>query len=156
MPQSAEMAKNREFAIWELQDAARLRSLIKAHLEEHKITQSEFTAMCGWSQGMIHQYAKPERAMGIEIAAKFANALGVKIDAISPTIAEQVRELSACINHGDGYTPKTREGELSARMIDSMESKQRGKAVKIVTTIAEPEENGENYSDISSKTSATK
>lgn len=144
MPQSAAMAKNREFEQWELQDAARLRALIKAHLEAHKITQLEFTALCGWSQGMIHQYTKPERAMGIEIAAKFANALGVNIDTISPTIADQIRELSSRINHGGSYTPKTREAELSARVIDSMEPKQRGKAVKIVNTIAEPEEINRN------------
>lgn len=157
MPQSALMAKNREFALWELEDAARLRALIKAYLEKNKITQADFMDSCGWSQSNYYQITKPERPLGIEAAAKLAEKLGVKIDDISPTIAEQIRGLSAFINHGEGYHPKTREGELSARLVDSMNSpKQRDKAVKIVTTIAEPEENGENYSDISSKTSATK
>lgn len=143
MSQSSEMAKNREFDLWELQDAARLRSLIKAYLDKHKTTQAEFMADCGWSQSMYYQMTKPERPLGIEAAAKLAEKLGVKIDEISPTIASQIRELSSFINHGEGYQPRSREAETAARIVDSMESpKQRDKAVKIVATIAEPEWSG--------------
>lgn len=143
MPHSAEMAKNREFEDWEIGDAARLKSLIDIYLDNHKITQSEFTARCGWSQGMIYQYTKPERALGLDTVAKFANALSVKIDEISPVLAEQIRELSQLTGNGIRYSPKSKEAEMAARIVDSMEStKQRDKAVKIVATIAEPEGNG--------------
>lgn len=99
MLQSVCMAKKREFEAWELQDAKRLKLLINRHLEKNKITQAEFAAQCGWTQGMIYQYTSPERALGLENVAIFAGALDVSIDAISPTLAKKIRDLHEMVEH---------------------------------------------------------
>jgi hypothetical protein len=142
MLESAHMVKKREFEEWELQDAARLRELINAHLESQKITQAEFSANCGWSQGVIYQYTKPERALGLENVVIFARTLNVAVDQISLTLANRIRELNSFVIHENGYMPKSKEAEIAARIVDGMGSPtQRDKAVKIVTTIAEPDGN---------------
>lgn len=94
MINSYSMAK-REFNDQEMEDARRLKALIDNYISDRESTQSEFAARCGWSQGVVYQYTKPERALGIETTAVFANALNVKIDQISPKIADQIRKLNS-------------------------------------------------------------
>jgi hypothetical protein len=58
------------------------------------MSQAEFGATTGiGTQGMVHQYLAGLTPLNLSAAGKFAAGLGVLIDEISPTLADQVREL---------------------------------------------------------------
>jgi hypothetical protein len=81
---------------WQLEDAKRLRTLWddKKEASEGALSQAEFGAQ--WSigsQGMVHQYLAGLAPLNHAAVGKFARGLGVLIDDISPTLADQIREL---------------------------------------------------------------
>lgn len=79
---------------WQLEDAQRLRALWDAHQDRTGTSQAAFGADARiGTQGMVHQYITGLTPLNLAAAGKFAKAFGVEIDEISPTLADQVREL---------------------------------------------------------------
>lgn len=127
---------------WQIDDAARLKQIFERSGFTQEAFGSEFEI---GNQAMVGQYLNAKRPLNLAAAGKFANGLKVSIDQISPTLAAQIRELSSLVapTSTTSYKPKSKRGETAARIIDSMSSiSQQDKAIKIVTTLAEPEGNG--------------
>lgn len=79
---------------WQIDDAQRLRTLWENHKEATGISQTEFGAEAGiGTQGMVHQYVNGVTPLNLSAVGKFAKAFRVRIDDISPILADQVREL---------------------------------------------------------------
>ena len=126
---------------WQIEDAKRLKLIF----EVSGFTQEEFgNEFEIGNQSMVGQYLNAKRPLSLTSVGKFANGLKVAIDQISPTLAEQIRKLSTMIESSTemGYKPKSKRGEVAAQIVDSMPESQQDKAIKIVTTLAEPEGNG--------------
>ncbi|MCU1282329.1 MAG: putative prophage repressor protein [bacterium] len=82
----------------ELADAARLREIFERRKKESGHSQEGFgeTHNIG-TQGMVWQYLNGSSKLNVIKAAKFANALRVKIDDFSPTLAAIGREIAAAV-----------------------------------------------------------
>jgi len=125
---------------WQIDDATRLKQIF----ERSEYTQEAFGIEYNiGNQAMVGQYLNAKRPLNLAAVGKFANGLKVNIDAISPTLAAQILELSSLIAHDTDYKPTSKRGEAAARIVDAMQSvSQQDKAIKIVATLAEPEGNG--------------
>jgi hypothetical protein len=76
---------------WQIEDAKRLSDLWE---RKKKTSQAEFGASTGiGTQGMVHQYLSGTTPLNLAAVGKFAAGLEVQIDDISPTLADQVRDL---------------------------------------------------------------
>lgn len=98
---------------WQIDDAKRLERLWDEHKPEG-MTQERFGVEYGMgTQGNVNLYLKGKVALNLRAAGQFAKVLNVKIDEISPTLADQVRELYECCdplrNRDYGVSPETRE-----------------------------------------------
>lgn len=98
---------------WQVEDAKRLESLWDARKPEG-MTQEKFGVEYEMgTQGNVSQYLKGKAALNLRAVGKFAKVLNVKIDEISPTLADQVRELYANCdpirNRDYGVSPETKE-----------------------------------------------
>lgn len=125
---------------WQIDDAARLKQIF----ERSEYTQEAFGIEYEiGNQAMVGQYLNAKRPLNLAAVGKFANGLKISIDEISPTLAIQIRELSYLLATSSDYRPMSKKGETAARIVDAMTSvAQQDKAIKIVTTLAEPEDNG--------------
>lgn len=84
------MATKAQISDTQLEDAARLRALFAAHA---RLSQAEFGAEYEIGvQGMVWQYLNAKRPLNIDACVKFARGLGITIDQISPTIAQQIKD----------------------------------------------------------------
>lgn len=95
---------------WQLEDAKRLRETWD---EKKTMSQTEFGATMGiGSQGMVNQYLQGLTPLNHRAVGKFAKGLGVLIDEISPTLADEIRELyTLCESRASsrhGATPEIR------------------------------------------------
>lgn len=70
-------------------DQERLFQLV----EGNKGIQAKVAAEAGVTPGAVNQVVKGYRPLNLSMAAAFAKVLGVKIDTISPTLAERAREI---------------------------------------------------------------
>lgn len=65
------------------------------------------------TQGMVHQYLAGITPLNLHAVGKFAAGLGVLIDDISPTLADQVRDLyqrcDPVKNQDFGIAPEVKE-----------------------------------------------
>lgn len=125
---------------WQIEDARRLDRLWKEKKPEH-LTQAKFAEDYAMgTQSNVNLYLKGRVALNLRAAGQFAKALGVKIDEISPTLADQVRDLyKQCDpdrNRDYGVDPETRE--YIQRAIAEEIAKHQAKAPP--TT-----DNGENF-----------
>lgn len=98
---------------WQIEDARRLDRLWRERKPEH-LTQAKFADDYDMgTQSNVNLYLKGRVALNLRAAGQFAKALGVKIDEISPMLADQVRELyRQCDpdrNRDYGVAPETRE-----------------------------------------------
>jgi transcriptional regulator with XRE-family HTH domain len=83
--------KKSKMTQWQVDDARRLSAIWE---RKKTMSQAEFGATTGiGTQGMVHQYLAGLTPLNLSAAGKFAAGLGVLIDEISPTLADQVREL---------------------------------------------------------------
>lgn len=81
---------------WQVEDAKRLDRLYQGKTE--KISQDKFGADFGLgTQGMVSQYLKARRPLNIKAAEAFARGLGVKIEAFSPNLAEQIKKAAGAV-----------------------------------------------------------
>lgn len=79
---------------WQIEDAQRLRALWEDYRERTKTSQEKFGAAAGiGTQGMVFQYISGTNPLNLAAVGKFAKAFGVRIDEISPTLADHVRDL---------------------------------------------------------------
>jgi hypothetical protein len=125
---------------WQIDDAARL----KRAFERSKFTQEIFGIEYEiGNQAMVGQYLNAKRPLNLAAVGKFARGLKITINEISPTLAAQIIELNSLLTNNTDYKPISKKGEAAARIIDGMPSEaQQDKAIKIVTTLAEPEDKG--------------
>ncbi|WP_175777491.1 helix-turn-helix domain-containing protein [Burkholderia anthina] len=78
---------------WQLEDATRLDKLWRARKPEH-MTQAKFAEEYEMgTQSNVNLYLKGRVALNLRAVGQFAKGLKVKIDEISPTLADQVRDL---------------------------------------------------------------
>lgn len=78
---------------WQKEDARRLDLLWKKHKPAH-LTQEKFAESYGLgSQSNVNLYLKGKSKLNLKTVGQFAKALRVKIDEISPTLADEVRDL---------------------------------------------------------------
>jgi len=98
---------------WQKEDAVRLYRLWNER-KPKGMTQLKFGLEYDMgTQGNVNLYLKGKSRLNIHAVGQFAKVLGVKIDEISPNLADQVRELyKNCDpdrNASYGVSPETRE-----------------------------------------------
>lgn len=98
---------------WQIDDARRLFRLWNERKPEG-MTQEKFGVEYDMgTQGNVNLYLKGGQKLNLYAVGQFAKVLGVKIDAISPTLADQVRELYRNCdpdrNRDYGVSPETKE-----------------------------------------------
>jgi len=98
---------------WQVEDARRLDRLWKEKKPEH-LTQAKFAEDYDMgTQSNVNLYLKGRVALNLRAVGQFAKALGVTIDEISSTLADQVRDLYKQCDPGRnqdyGVSPETRE-----------------------------------------------
>lgn len=98
---------------WQIEDAKRLDRLWNERRPEG-MTQERFGVDYDMgSQGNVNLYLKGKSRLNLYAVGQFAKILGVKIDDISPNLADQVRELyKNCDpdrNRDYGVSPETKE-----------------------------------------------
>jgi transcriptional regulator with XRE-family HTH domain len=78
---------------WQIDDAHRLDRLWKEKKPAH-LTQAKFAEDYGMgTQSNVNLYLKGRVALNLRAVGQFAKALGIRIDEISPVLADQVRDL---------------------------------------------------------------
>lgn len=89
---------------------------------------------------MIYQHINGIKPISLDAAFAYATGFNCKLSEISERLAEKI---APYIDAGAGsYIPKSTQAVIAAKIVDEMESPtQRDKAIKIVTTIAEPDGN---------------
>ncbi len=98
---------------WQIEDAKRLYRLWNERRPKG-MTQEKFGIEFGMgTQGNVNLYLMGKAKLNLHAVGEFAKVLGVKIDDISPMLADQVRELHAHCDaaRNDAYemTPAIRE-----------------------------------------------
>ena len=98
---------------WQIEDARRLDHLWKERKPKY-LTQQKFAEDYDMgTQSNVNLYLKGRVALNLKAVGQFAKALGLKIDEISPVLADQVRDLyKQCDpdrNQDYGVDPRTRE-----------------------------------------------
>lgn len=82
------MATRKPLEQWQREDAARLFSLWEA---KHPMPQEVFGSQYSiGGQSVVSQYLNGKIPLNLTVAVKFADALSVDIDEISPTLAKQL------------------------------------------------------------------
>ncbi|MEX0447270.1 LexA family protein [Xenorhabdus sp. SGI246] len=87
----------------QLADAKRLKDIYESKKKQLGISQEKFADELGKSQGAISHYLNGTNALNLEIAADFANRLGVTINDFSPSLDKQARKLLTAV-YGDNMT----------------------------------------------------
>jgi hypothetical protein len=113
---------------WQIEDAKRLDRLWNEKRPEG-MTQEKFGADYDMgSQANVGHYLKGKSKLNLFAVGQFAKVLGVKIDEISPVLADQVRELyrncDSTRNRDYGVTPETKEF-IHRAIQEEMERQQR-------------------------------
>ena len=98
---------------WQVEDARRLDRLWNERKPEG-MTQEKFGVEYDMgTQGNVNLYLKGKVALNLRAVGQFAKVLKVRIDDISPTLADQVRELyencDPIRNRDYGVSPETKE-----------------------------------------------
>ncbi|VWC90597.1 hypothetical protein BLA17378_04545 [Burkholderia aenigmatica] len=98
---------------WQIADAARLKKLWDERRPEG-MTQEKFGHDYDMgTQGNVYQYLRGKVKLNLYAAGQFAKMLRVTIDEISPTLADQVRDLyrhcDADRNRDFGISQETRQ-----------------------------------------------
>lgn len=96
------MKKKEGLEKYQLEDAYRLRKLCEAYMAEHGLSQNAFMLELDMSQAMYFQLcgsdrSQPKRPLSYDHVAMFAKKLGVPIEALSPTLARRILEMSALV-----------------------------------------------------------
>jgi len=85
----------------ELEDAERLRAVVRSAKDTFRLTQSEIGLLCGYSgQQAVHAYISASIPINLDAALRFSKALSVPIDEISPRLAARATELFLATNAG--------------------------------------------------------
>jgi transcriptional regulator with XRE-family HTH domain len=114
---------------WQIEDARRLDQLWREKKPEH-LTQERFGEEYDMgSQSNVNLYLKGRVSLNLKAVGQFAKALGVKIDDISPTLADQVRDLyKQCDpDRSRDYGVDQRTREYIQQLFEEEAAKQRTK-----------------------------
>ena len=98
---------------WQIEDARRLDRLWNERKPKY-LTQQKFAEDYDMgTQSNVNLYLKGRVALNLKAVGQFAKALNLKIDEISPTLADQVRDLYKQCDpdrtQGHGFDQNTRE-----------------------------------------------
>lgn len=75
---------------WQIEDAARLAALVKSC----PLKQADIAAKAGFSAGYLSQLTSARRALTRENAVELSSVLGVRLDRISPRLADELLKLA--------------------------------------------------------------
>lgn len=75
---------------WQAEDAKRLAALVKSHPKK----QAEIAEKVGFSASYLSQLTSARRALTRETAVELASVLGVRLERISPRLAEEVLQMA--------------------------------------------------------------
>ncbi|TRO14363.1 helix-turn-helix domain-containing protein [Ectopseudomonas mendocina] len=80
---------------WQIADSDRLKALYSRKRSELKLTQEKLAEALGEgvTQGAISHFMNRRTALSLRSVAIFAKALGVQVEEISPTLAQQMNEI---------------------------------------------------------------
>lgn len=85
----------------QLADAERLRLIAKKRKEENPaMTQEHIAHACGMTQGAVYQYYTGRIALNVTALLKFARALEVLPEEISPSLTEELRSGLRLVGNG--------------------------------------------------------
>ncbi|MBI6550425.1 LexA family protein [Xenorhabdus lircayensis] len=87
----------------QLKDATRLKDLFESKKKQLGISQETLAEEIGKTQSAISHYLNGINALNLEMAAYFAQKLGVQIADFSPSLDKQVRKLVTVL-YGDNAT----------------------------------------------------
>ena len=95
--------KEKNLEQWQLEDAYRLRKLVEAYLDAHKISQEDFMSKGEYSQQLYFQLLgsekrPPKRGLNLDQAYFFSKTLDIPIERFSPTLARRILELSTRVD----------------------------------------------------------
>jgi transcriptional regulator with XRE-family HTH domain len=86
--------KRRKPTTDELADVDRLRAIVDRRKQQEGLTQARLAELGGWeSQGTVGQYLNAHVPLNLDAAFRFAKALRVPLDEISPHLAAKAVEL---------------------------------------------------------------
>ncbi|WP_086956635.1 LexA family protein [Xenorhabdus innexi] len=81
----------------QLADARRLKAIYESKKKQLGISQEKFADELGKSQGAISHYLNGINALNLEIAADFANKLGIRITDFSSSLDRQAKKLLTAV-----------------------------------------------------------
>ena len=86
--------KRRALSPDEMEDASRLRALLEEKKRTEGMTQETIGHLCGWAgQQAVQAYSSGNTPINLDAAFRFAKALNVPLDSISPRLAARAVEL---------------------------------------------------------------
>lgn len=88
---------------WQVDDAARLKKIWDARKPVNQATFGADHDIGG--QAVVHQYLSGFIPLNARAASKFATGLGVAVDDFSPTLAQEIAALAACIRRPPQLRP---------------------------------------------------
>lgn len=119
---------------WQIADAARLDRLWKEK-KPKDMSQAKFAAEYDMgTQSNVNLYLKGKAALNLKAVGQFAKVLKVRIDDISPTLADQVRELYEICDPARNYdykdmlSPAQTKAFIQRTIQEEMERRQRAPA----------------------------
>lgn len=93
----------------QLEDAKRLRSVFELRKnEDPSLSQERLAHACGWkTQGAVNQYMHGKIPLNLKAVQKFAQALSVSIEDISPDLSKQIVNLAKSLPKSVGADNNT-------------------------------------------------
>lgn len=93
----------------QLEDARRLRSVFELRKnEDSSLSQERLAYACGWkTQGTVNQYIHGKIPLNLNAVQKFAEALRVSIEDISPDLSKQIASLAKSLPKSEGTNSNT-------------------------------------------------
>nr|WP_315467128.1 LexA family transcriptional regulator [uncultured Undibacterium sp.] len=103
----------------QLEDAKRLRSVFELRKnEDPSLSQERLAYACGWkTQGTVNQYMHGKIPLNLNAVQKFAEALRVSIEEISPDLSKQIVSLAKSLPKQGGITERSELLAMGTRRI---------------------------------------
>ncbi|MGO4416816.1 helix-turn-helix domain-containing protein [Cupriavidus sp. KB_39] len=136
--------KRRELDPHEKDDIERLKALVaEARAKNPTLTQEKLAELCGWnSQGNVQNYLGARTPLNLDAAYRFAKALGVALDAISPRLAARAQELFGATEAANQPPPQTIKALLQVLHDEHRDSSEEVR-IAIAELVKKYEENPE-------------
>lgn len=98
--------KKKPLTTEQLADASRLKSIFDIRKKDLGLSQETLAEFMGMGQSGVAQLLNGSNAINATHAAQFAKILGIKVDEFSPSLANEIAEMYAEVDHGGLSVPK--------------------------------------------------